>query len=321
MRMRLIILCSIFLFTQVHDVMAMDVWPSNPLKIIVPFPPGGAPDILARLLAGEWQRTYKISVLVENEPGAGGNIGARSVAKSLPDGRTILLGSVGTQSMNPYLYPSSTFSAEKELKPVAFLASTPNVIVINPEIPVHDLQELISYAKSHPITYGTSGIGTSLHLSGELLQDKASITLTHIPYKGRAQSLPDVLTGRTMMLIDNLSSSLSYIQRGELRAIAVTSAQRSPIAPQIPSIAESGIPDFEATSWFALYVPTGTSEEVSLEILNASNRVMQAPEIQKILHPQGLDTQALSMKKLLKFTDDEKKKWLDILQKIHLVPN
>ena len=227
-------------------------WPKNPIRIIVTFTPGGAPDILARTLAQSWQKSLGVPVLVENKPGYGGNIGAELVAKSEADGYTLLIGTVGIHAINGALYEKMAFDPIKDFTPISFLASTPNVLIVNKQLGITNLHQLIEYAKANPnqLTYGSSGTGTSLHMSGELLQEMAGIQIRHIPYKGRAQSLPDLVSGRISMLFDNLSSSLPLIQSGDVVALGVTTLKRSPAAPDIPTLAEQGLPGFEATSWF-----------------------------------------------------------------------
>jgi tripartite-type tricarboxylate transporter receptor subunit TctC len=230
-------------------------WPAKPVKIVVTFPPGGAPDTLARVLADKWGQTLGQTFTVDNKPGAGGNIGSDFVAKSPADGTTLLIGTVGTHAINAALYDKLPYNHIKDFTPVTFLASTPNLLVVNNNVPAKNVKELIELAKKEPLSFGSSGSGTSIHLSGELFNTMAGVKMQHIPYKGRAQAVPDLLGGRIAMIFDNMPSALPLVKAGEVRAIAVTSAQRSPAAPNIPTIAESGLPGFEATSWFALYAP------------------------------------------------------------------
>ena len=195
-------------------------WPKQAIRIVVTFTPGGAPDILARVLAEDWQQNLGVPVLVENRPGYGGNIGADLVAKSDPDGYTLLIGTVGIHAINGALYEKISYDPVKDFTPISFLASTPNVLIVNKKLGVNNLHELIELAKAKPdqLTFGSSGVGTSLHMSGELFKQMAGVQIRHIPYKGRAQSLPDLLSGRISMLFDNLSSSLALIKAGEVQA-------------------------------------------------------------------------------------------------------
>ena len=232
-------------------------WPMQPIRIIVSFTPGGAPDILARVLAESWQKSLGVAVLVENRPGYGGNIGADIVAKSEADGYTLLIGTVGIHAINGALYEKMSFDPVKDFTPISFLASTPNVLIVNKQLGVSNVHELIELARAKPnqLTFGSSGVGTSLHMSGELLKEMAGVQIRHIPYKGRAQSLPDLVSGRISMLFDNLSSSLPLIKAGEVQALGVTTLKRSHAAPEIPTLAEQGLPGFEAVSWFSLIAP------------------------------------------------------------------
>ena len=287
------------------------VWPLQPIKIIVTFTPGGAPDILARILADKWQQSLGVTVLVENRPGAGGNIGADVVAKSRGDGYTLLLGTVGTQTINPYLYEKIPFNAQKDFTSIAFLASTPNLLVINKNVPVKNVQELIALAKAKPgeLSFGSSGSGTSIHLSGELFKVLAGVNMQHIPYKGRASAIPDLLGGRIQMIFDNMPSALPLVKSGELRALGVTSSKRSASAPDIPTIAESGIPGFEASSWFALLGPANIPKPVLARINAETNKVMASPEVKERLFQLGLDVNPGPPEQLDKLIASESKKW------------
>ena len=251
----------------------LSTWPTQPIRIIVTFTPGGAPDVLARVLAQSWQESLGVPVLVENRPGFGGNIGAEMVAKSDPDGYTLLIGTVGIHAINGALYEKLSYDPIKDFTPISFLASTPNVLIVNKRLGVNNLHELIEMAKTKPnqLTFGSSGVGTSLHMSGELFKEMAGVEIRHIPYKGRAQSLPDLISGRISMLFDNLSSSLPLIKAGEVQALGVTTLKRSPAAPDIPTLAEQGLHGFEATSWFSLMAPANLPVAVQKR-LNALTR-------------------------------------------------
>ena len=241
-------------------------WPTKPVKIVVTFPPGGAPDTLARILADKWTQSLGQTFTVDNKPGAGGNIGADFVAKSPGDGTTLLVGTVGTHAINPALYPNMPYNNIKDFTPLSFLASTPNLLVVNNSVPAKTVKELIALAGKTPLTFGSSGSGTSIHLSGELFNTLAGVKMQHIPYKGRAQAVPDLLGGRITMIFDNMPSVLPLVKSGDVRAIAVTSATRSAAAPTIPTIAESGLSGFEASSWFALLAPAGLSRDMQVRI-------------------------------------------------------
>ena len=291
-------------------------WPTQAIRIIVTFTPGGAPDILARVLAENWQRKLGVPVLVENRPGYGGNIGADLVAKSDPDGYTLLIGTVGIHAINGTLYERMPFDPIKDFTPISFLASTPNVLIVNKQLGVSNVHELIELAKTKPnkLTFGSSGIGTSLHMSGELFKEIAGIDIRHIPYKGRAQSLPDLVSGRISMLFDNLSSSLPLIRAGEVQALGVTTLKRSPAAPEIPTLAEQGLPGFEAVSWFSLMAPANLSPVIQRRLNQLTRQALENPEVKNRLLASGLEPAPGSPQDLSKLMVAESRKWSRVVQ-------
>jgi len=291
-------------------------WPKQPIRIIVTFTPGGAPDILARVLAESWQQSLGIPVLVENRPGYGGNIGAELVAKSEPDGYTLLIGTVGIHAINGALYEKISYDPVKDFTPISFLASTPNVLIVNKKLGINNLHELIEMAKAKPnqLTFGSSGVGTSLHMSGELFKEMAGVQIRHIPYKGRAQSLPDLLSGRISMLFDNLSSSLALIKAGEVQALGVTTLKRSHAAPEIPTLAEQGLSGFEAVSWFSLMAPANLPSDIQKRLNQMVRQTLSNPEIRARLLAGGLDPVPGSPKELSKLIASEASKWGRVVQ-------
>ena len=291
-------------------------WPKQAIRIIVSFTPGGAPDILARVLAESWQHDLGVPVVVENRPGFGGNIGADLVAKSEPDGYTLLIGTVGIHAINGALYDKMSFDPIKDFTPISFLASTPNVLIVNKRLGVNNVHELIELAKNKPnqLTFGSSGVGTSLHMSGELFKEMAGVQIRHIPYKGRAQSLPDLVSGRISMLFDNLSSSLPLIKAGEVQALAVTTLKRSPAAPEIPTMAEQGLTGFEAVSWFSLMAPANLPPSIQKRLNQMTQRTLNSPEIKNRLLASGLEPAPSSPKDLAKLIHQESVKWSRVVQ-------
>jgi tripartite-type tricarboxylate transporter receptor subunit TctC len=291
-------------------------WPKQAIRIIVTFTPGGAPDILARVLAESWQKSLGVPVLVENRPGYGGNIGAEYVAKSDPDGYTLLIGTVGIHAINGALYEKMSFDPVKSFTPISFLASTPNVLVVGKKLGVNNLHELIELAKANPnqLTFGSSGVGTSLHMSGELFKEMAGIQIRHIPYKGRAQSLPDVISGRVSMLFDNLSSSLPLIKAGEIKALGVTTLKRSPAAPEIPTFAEQGLPGFESVSWFSLMAPANLPPTIQNQLNQLTRRALGNPEVRARLLAGGLEPAPASPRELSQLIALESAKWARVVQ-------
>jgi tripartite-type tricarboxylate transporter receptor subunit TctC len=292
-------------------------WPKQAIRIVVTFTPGGAPDILARVLAESWQQSLGVPVLVENRPGYGGNIGADLVAKSEPDGYTLLIGTVGIHAINGALYDKMSFHPINDFTPISFLASTPNVLVVNKKLGITNLHELIELAKAKPneLTFGSSGVGTSLHMSGELFKEMTGVQIRHIPYKGRAQSLPDLIGGRITMLFDNLSSSISLIKAGEVQALGVTTLKRSPAAPEIPTMAEQGLPGFEATSWFSLMAPANLPPAVQKQLNALTRQTLNQAEVRKKLLSSGLDPAPGSPQELSKLIQSETNKWGRVIYK------
>jgi tripartite-type tricarboxylate transporter receptor subunit TctC len=298
------------------DLQKSTHWPKQAIRIVVTFTPGGAPDILARVLAESWQQSLGVPVLVENRPGYGGNIGADLVAKSEPDGYTLLIGTVGIHAINGALYDKMSFDPVKDFTPISFLASTPNVLIVNKQLGVNNLQELIELAKAKPnqLTFGSSGVGTSLHMSGELFKEMAGVQIRHIPYKGRAQSLPDLVSGRISMLFDNLSSSLPLIKAGEVQALGVTTLKRSQAAPDIPTLAEQGLPGFEAVSWFSLMAPANLPPAVQKRLNQLTRKTLNNPEVRTRLLAGGLDPAPGSPNELSKLITQESAKWSRVVK-------
>ena len=291
-------------------------WPRETIRIVVSFTPGGAPDTLARVLAEDWQKTLGVPILVDNRPGHGGNIGADLVAKSNPDGYTLLIGTVGIHAINGALYEKLPYDPIADFTPISFLASTPNVLIVNKQLGVQSLKELIALAKSKPneLTFGSSGTGTSIHMSGELFKDLASVQIRHIPYKGRAQSLPDLVSGRISMLFDNLASAQPLIRANEVIALGVTTLKRSPSAPDIPTLAEQGLRGFEAVSWFSLMAPAKLPKEIQARLNQLTVQTLSKPEIRSRLSNGGLDPNPGSPEELSRYIQQEASKWRKIIQ-------
>jgi tripartite-type tricarboxylate transporter receptor subunit TctC len=288
-------------------------WPTKPIRIVVTFPPGGAPDTLARVLAEKWAPLGQ-PVTVDNKPGAGGNIGADLVAKAPGDGHTLVIGTVGTHAINASLYEKMPYNHLKDFTPITFLASTPNLLVVNKSVPANNVKELIELAKKQPLSFASSGSGTSIHLSGELFNTMAGVKMQHVPYKGRAQAIPDLLGGRVQLMFDNMPSSLPLVKSGELKGLAVTSARRSPAAPNIPTVAESGLPGFEATSWFALLGSPGIPREVQMRINAETLKVLALPDVKEKLAGLGLETDAGTPEALTTKMQAETAKWAKVVK-------
>jgi tripartite-type tricarboxylate transporter receptor subunit TctC len=264
-------------------------YPGKPIRIVVPFPPGGTTDILARAVGQQLAQAWGQQVIVDNRPGAGGNIGSELVAKSAPDGYTLLMGTVGTHAINPSLYAKMPYDHVKDFTPVILVAGVPNVLVVHPSVPANTVAELIAYGKANPgkLNFASSGSGTSIHLAGELFKVQTGLQMTHVPYKGSAPAIQDLLGGQVQLMFDNLPSALPQIKAGKLRALGVTSATRAAALPDVPTIAESGLPGFEASSWFGLLAPAGTPRDVVARIDTEVARWLASPEAKEKLLAQG----------------------------------
>lgn len=290
-------------------------FPSKPMRFVVTFSVGGAPDILARLLGERLQRTWGQPVVVDNVPGAGGNTGADVVAKAAPDGHTIVVGTVGTHAINGALYARMPYDMAKDFAPITLLATTSNLLVVHNDVPARSVAELITLAKRDGnLTFASPGTGTSGHVSGELFKTMTGISMQHIPYKGRATALPDLLGGRVTMMFDNLPSSLPLVREGRLRALGVTSAARAPAEPGIPTIAEQGLPGFEVTSWFALFAPAGTPRPVVDKLQAEVKKILDAPEVRARLSDIGLDPVGSTAEELATFQRAEITKWAKVVK-------
>ena len=264
-------------------------YPNKPIRLVVPFPAAGTTDILARDIGQRLTETLGQPVVIDNRPGAAGNVGSDIVAKSAPDGYTLLMCTVSSHAINPGLYSKLPYDHIKDFAPVILVARVPNVLEVNPGVPVYTVADLIKLAKEKPgeINFASSGSGTSIHLSGELFKTMTGVNMVHVPYKGSAPAITDLIGGQVQVMFDNLPSSLQQIKAGKLRAIAVTSAQRSPALPDLPTIAESGLPGFEATSWFGVLAPAGTPPAI-INRLNAEiNKWLQSPDGKEKLLAQG----------------------------------
>jgi len=291
-------------------------YPTKPIRLVVPFPPGGTTDILARAVAQKLSETWNQQVIVDNRPGAGGNIGSDLVAKAAPDGYTLVMGTVGTHAINPNLYAKMPYDHVKDFAPVILVAGVPNVLVVNPSLPVHSVKELIDYAKANPgkLNFASSGNGTSIHLSGELFKTMAGVQMTHVPYKGSSPALADLMGGQVQLMFDNLPSSLGLIKGGKLRAIAVTSATRAAALPDVPTIAESGLPGFEASSWFGVLAPAATPHEIVAKLNGTIALWLATPEAKEKLLAQGAIAAGGSPEDFARHIDRETAKWAKVVK-------
>ena len=288
-------------------------YPSRPIRLVVTFPPGGAPDILARLFSEKAQLGQPL--VVDNKPGAGGNIGADIVAKSPGDGYTLVMGTVETHAINGALYDNMPYDMVKNFSPISLVASAPNLLVVHNDLPVRSVPELIAYMKANPnkLSFGSPGVGTSVHVSGELFKSMTGTSMTHIPYKGRQFAIPDLIGGSIQVMFDNMPSALPMAREGKIRALAQTTERRSAAAPDVPTVAEF-VPGFEATTWFALFAPDGTPRPV-VDRLNAELlRVFRLPDVQDRLKTLGLEALLSGPDELARYQAAEIGKWAKVVK-------
>ncbi|MGE5093919.1 MAG: Bug family tripartite tricarboxylate transporter substrate binding protein [Betaproteobacteria bacterium] len=266
-------------------------YPSKPIHFVVPYPAGGPLDTVARLLGSKVSESVRQPVIVENKPGAGGNIGADSVAKSAPDGYTILMGAVATHAINPTLYASIPYDAVRDFIPITQVASTPNVLVVNPAIPANNVREFIAYAKANPgkLNFGSGSTGSAGHLAGELFDTMAGVKMVHVPYKGAGPAMQDLIGGQIQLMFDNLASSLGQIKAGRVKPLAVTTAKRSALAPDLPTISESGLPGFDISTWFGIFVPAKTPQPVVDRLYAEFTRALALPEVREAMLKLGAE--------------------------------
>ena len=315
-RLALALVAGAALVSIASPALAQTTWPTKPVKIVVPFAPGGTTDILARAVAPELSTAFGQTFFVENRGGAGGNIGAAMVAKSPADGYTLLMGTVGTHGINKSLYSKLPYDPQKDFAPITLVAGVPNVMVMNTDkakaLGINTVPDFIRYAKAHPgqLNMASSGNGTSIHLAGELFKTMTGIFMTHIPYTGSGPALMGLLSGNVDVMFDNLPSSMQQIKGGKLKAFAVTSAQRSAAMPELPTIEEAAnLKGFEASSWFGLLAPAGTPADVVLKLQQATAKALNSPAIKEKLLAQGAIPSGNSPQEFAKLIDSEIKKW------------
>ena len=300
---------------------AQGAWPTKPVRIVVPFAPGGTTDILARALAPELSKAFGQSFVVENKPGAGGNIGADLVAKAAPDGYTLLMGTVGTHGINKSLYSKMPFDPQKDFVPVTLVAGVPNVMVVNAEKAnargIHTVADFIKYAKANPgkVNMASSGNGTSIHLAGELFKSMAGVFMTHFPYTGSGPALMGMLSGDMDVMFDNLPSSMAHIKAGKLKALAVTSAVRSQALPDVPTIEEAAkLKGFEASSWFGLLAPAGTPQDIVNRVQQETAKALATPAMKERLLAQGAIPSGNTPQQFAQLIDREIRKWAPVVK-------
>ena len=273
---------------------AAQAYPAKPIRFVVPFPPGGPLDIMARGIGQKLTEAWGQPVVVDNRPGAGGSLGAEQVAKSPGDGYTLLMGAVSTQANNPHLYARVGYDPFKDFVPVALVAEVPNVLVVNPSVPVNSVQELVAFAKAKPgyLNFGSGSTGSTGHLAGELFKSLAGVDMVHIPYKGGAPAMQDLLGGQVQLMFDNLANSLPQVKAGKLRALAVTTSKRSPAMPDLPTVNEAGVRGFDLSTWFGVFVPAGTPPEIVTKLNGGIVAALNSKELRERLAAMGTEPPA-----------------------------
>ena len=291
-------------------------FPAKPVKLVVPFPPGGSLDNIGRLLAQKLSDSWGQPVVVENRPGAGGNVGADAVAKSSPDGYTVVMGALSTHAVNPSLYPKMPYDAVKDFAPISLVAITPNVLVVNAALPVGSLKDLIAYAKANPgkVNFGSGSNGSAGHLAGELFKVETGTDVAHIPFKGGAPATQALLAGDTQFMFDNLANATAQLKGGKIKAIAVTTAQRSKLAPDLPTMAEAGMPGFDISTWFGILAPAGTPADVVAKWNAELVKALNAPDVREKMLAQGAEPAPTTPAEFASFIAKEREKYARIVK-------
>jgi tripartite-type tricarboxylate transporter receptor subunit TctC len=291
-------------------------FPDRTITLVIPFSAGGSTDLVGRVIAEKMSEDLGQQVIVQNVAGAGGNLGASNVARAEPDGYTILMGTVATHALNPLVLKTAPYDPEKDFAPISLLVVVPNVLVVNPQLPVKTVQELVTLLKGAPdqYSYASSGNGTPLHLSGELFKKMAGVNVQHIPYKGAGPALNDVIGNQVPIMFDNLPSSSSHIKAGTLRALAVTTAERAPSFPDIPTIAESGIPGYETYTWNALFAPANTPPDVVARLNQAAKKALADPKVAERMKEFSAKVVGSTPEELAAHVKAELAKWTPVVR-------
>ena len=302
---------------------ADDDYPNRPVKIVVPFAPGGSTDVVARILADKLQGELKQPFVVENKPGAGGNIGADVVAKSNPDGYTLLMGTTGVLAINNFLYKEMPFDPQRDFAPVSYTSLITNILVVNANVPAKSVEELVALAKAKPgeLTFASSGAGSSTHLSAELFKSMTGTSILHVPYKGSSQAITDLMAGHVTMLVDNAPSSLPFVQQGKLRALGVTSLKRMPSLPDVPTLDESGVKGYESLSWSRIVAPAATPTPVIAKLNAAIERILAMPEVRKKFADMGVDPVGGPPEAFARHIRAESEKWGRVVKAANITLN
>ena len=290
-------------------------YPERPIKIIVPFTPGGTSDVLARTVAEQMTLDLGQPVIVENRPGAGSALGTGVVARSAPDGYTLLMGSSSALAVNPALQDDLPYDASRSFTPISLVAGIQNILLVNPALPVKNVQELIAYGKTHKLFFASAGTGSSPHMSAEVFEAMSGIEMTHVPFKGGPQALSEVVAGRVDLVFDNMPTAATMVKSGQLRGLAVTGAHTSPMVPDIPTVASQGLPGYDVTVWYGLLAPAGTPQAIVDLLSKETARILARDDIRNKLTGIGTEPQSMTPAAFEAFITGERTKWAQVIQK------
>lgn len=295
-------------------------FPARPLRILVPFAPGGSTDVLARLVAKPLGERLGQTVVVENRPGAGGNIAADAVAKAAPDGYTVVMGSIGTHATNGLIYSRMPYDAVRDFAPVTLVGAATLVLVVHPSLPAHTVDELLALLRAKPgeYSYASGGFAASQHLAGEMFKYATKTDMVHVPYKGSASALQDLLSGIVPIMFADLPLVLPHIESGGLRVLAVADPEPSPILPQVPTVSQAGVPDYSATAWYGLFAPAGTPEPVLARLQNEVSEIVELPEVRKTMQKIGAKPSGISGAELRRFQESEIARWREVVREANI---
>jgi tripartite-type tricarboxylate transporter receptor subunit TctC len=324
MRARLVAaLAGVMLFAAALPGAHAQAWPSRGIRIVVPFAPGGSTDIFARLVGDRLATAVGQPVVIDNRPGAGGNIGADAVAKAPPDGYTLLMATTGVMAINNAMYKNLSYDAEKDLKPVIYIASITNVLIVPADSPFKSAGDVIAAAKAAPgkLSFASSGAGSSTHMSAELFRLMTGTELLHIPYKGSGQAMPDVISGRVAMMFENMPGAVGHIKSGKVRVLAVTGLQRTPALPDVKTVAESGVPGYESLSWSGIAAPAATPPEVVARLNREINAILASPDMRQKLAEQGAEAVGGTPEAFGEHIARERQKWTKVVRDAGIVVN
>jgi len=317
---RAVLIASAFL--SCTALAAQQAYPTKPIRLVVGFAPGGSTDVTARIIAERFSAAFGQQVVVDNRAGAGGNIGADVVAKSNADGYTVLMATTGVMAFNHYLYSKLPYSAEKDLAPVSQIGALPLILVVPSSLPAKSVKELVAAAKAQPgkYSFGSSGVGGATHVTAELFKALAGIDIVHVPYKGSGQMMADLLTGQVQIAFDQISSSIAHVKSGRLRALGISTAKRSALLPDLPTIAEAGVPGYEATSWNGFAVRAGTSPAIIARLQQETVKAISVPEVKDKMFGLGIDAIGSTPAEFAAHIRAERAKWIPLFKKIGIQP-